>query len=127
WLPLVNGGMVRGVLVMGERQGEVFLDKEDHDILSTLAGQATVTAVNVALLESLRIRLAEMERIQEDLAESQKRLADGREAERLHLAQELHDGPVQELYGVLFELGALSKIPYDETIQPRLVVLQGMT
>jgi len=127
WLPLVNWGTVRGVLVLGERQGEVFLDKEDQDILTTLAGQATVAAVNVALLEALHIRLAEMERIQADLTETQKRLADGREEERLHMAQELHDGPVQELYGILFELGALSKAACDEAAQLRLVALQEMT
>jgi signal transduction histidine kinase len=126
WLPLVNRGTVRGVLVLGERQGEVFLDKEDRDILSTLAGQATVAAVNVALLEALHIRLAEMERIQADLTETRKRLNDGREEERLLLAQELHDGPVQELYGILFELGALSKTSYDEIEHQRLVALQEM-
>jgi signal transduction histidine kinase len=127
WVPLVSWGVLHGVLVIGERQSEVLLDKEDRDILATLAGQATVTAANVALLESLRMRLTEMERIRDNLAETQKRLAEGREEERLHLAQELHDGPVQELYGILFELDALSKRSRGGETWKQLLALQNMT
>lgn len=107
WLPLVSRGRLRGVLIMGERQGDEVLDEEDLDILSTLSEQAAVAAENVALLEMLRARLDQVERIRDELAESQSRLAESREAERLHLAQELHDGPIQDLYGVRFQLGVI--------------------
>jgi PAS domain S-box-containing protein len=42
-----------------------------------------------------------------ELAEVQRRLIDSREAERLHLSQELHDGPLQELQAVNFVLADL--------------------
>jgi signal transduction histidine kinase len=43
-----------------------------------------------------------------ELAEVQRRLLDRVEAERLELAQELHDGPIQELYGLTYQLSFLS-------------------
>lgn len=39
-----------------------------------------------------------------ELAEARRRLAEIREAERLRLARDLHDGAVQELYGIRFGL-----------------------
>lgn len=42
--------------------------------------------------------------IRAELAEVQRRLMDSSEAERLHLAQELHDGPLQDLQGIMFQL-----------------------
>jgi PAS domain S-box-containing protein len=51
-----------------------------------------------------RIRQSERDRV-----ELQQRLIEGREAERLQLAQELHDGPVQELYGVIYILSDLAQ------------------
>jgi signal transduction histidine kinase len=59
------------------------------------------------LTHRLEQEIAERMRITTELAEAQQRLSEGREAERLHLAQELHDGPVQDLYGVRFQLGEL--------------------
>ena len=44
--------------------------------------------------------ITERKQMEIDLVELKRRLMEGREAERLRLAQELHDGPVQELYGL---------------------------
>lgn len=106
WLPLVSRGGLQGVLVLGERQ-EDLLDAGDMDILATVGAQAAVAAENIALLDALRARVAELERLRDELAEVRTRVAQSREAERLRLAQELHDGPVQDLYGVRFRLGGL--------------------
>lgn len=120
WLPLVSRGELRGVLVMGDRQAEELIDQEDLDILATLSEQAAVAAENVALLEMLRSRLKQVEQMHADLAETQGRLAENREVERLHLARELHDGPIQDLYGVRFQLGALADHLSDASGQERL-------
>lgn len=45
---------------------------------------------------------------QEELAEVQHRLLDGLEAERLLLAQEIHDGTIQDLFSVNFQLAEIS-------------------
>jgi signal transduction histidine kinase len=54
-----------------------------------------------------------------ELAEVQRRLIDNTEAERLRLSQELHDGPMQDLYGLSFQLEMLRLLSLDE--QGRLV------
>ncbi len=53
--------------------------------------------------------------MESELAELQRRLIDGMEAERLYLAQELHDSAIQELYGITYQLKALESILQNET------------
>lgn len=43
-----------------------------------------------------------------EMREMRQRLTESREAERLHLAQELHDGPIQDLYGLTYTLKAFT-------------------
>lgn len=45
--------------------------------------------------------------MQAELAEVQRRMIDSGETERLHLAQELHDGPLQDLHGVAYQVNLL--------------------
>ena len=52
--------------------------------------------------------ITERRQMEAELAELQRRLMEGRELERLHLAQELHDGPMQELYGLSYNLQAFA-------------------
>ncbi|HEX7975345.1 MAG TPA: PAS domain S-box protein [Anaerolineales bacterium] len=59
----------------------------------------------VGMLEDI----SESKQMESDLAEMRHRLMEGREAERLHLSQELHDGPVQDLYGLTYQLKAFSQ------------------
>lgn len=48
--------------------------------------------------------ISERKQLESELAEVQQRLLEGRELERIQLAQELHDVPIQDLYGVLYQL-----------------------
>ncbi|MDX9850110.1 MAG: PAS domain S-box protein [Anaerolineaceae bacterium] len=48
--------------------------------------------------------ISEQKRTQAELAEVQHRLLDSQETERLMLAQELHDGTIQELFSINFQL-----------------------
>jgi PAS domain S-box-containing protein len=52
--------------------------------------------------------------IQDELAEVERRLIDSREAERLQLAQELHDGPVQDLLAISYQFNNLQEVFQDE-------------
>lgn len=103
-LPLVSRGELRGVLALGKRQADLILSTEDIEILMLLAAQAAVAAENVGLVETLQARLAEMESIRNDLTEAQRRLAENQEVGRIRLAQELHDGAVQQLLGISYQL-----------------------
>jgi len=48
--------------------------------------------------------ITQRKQMEAELAEVQRRLIENIEAERLSLAQELHDGPVQDLYGISYQL-----------------------
>ena len=60
--------------------------------------------ISASLLErSIRYAI-QRKKVEAELAETQKRLVESSETERLHLARELHDGPLQELIGARFQL-----------------------
>ena len=56
----------------------------------------------IGMLENI----TERKQMEAELIELQRRLMEGRESERIQLAQELHDGPMQDLYGLSFHLKA---------------------
>jgi signal transduction histidine kinase len=62
----------------------------------------------------LRAEINDRKQIEAELAELQRRLMEGREAERLHLAQELHDGPLQDLHNLFLRLGEMELLLSDE-------------
>ena len=51
--------------------------------------------------------ISERKRIEAELAEMRSRMLDSAELERLRLAQELHDGPMQDLHSVTYQIMAL--------------------
>lgn len=55
----------------------------------------------------LEAEIAERKRVQTELTEVQRRLIDRDEAERRELARDLHDGPMQELYALIFQVETL--------------------
>jgi signal transduction histidine kinase len=63
--------------------------------------------------------------VEAELAELQRRLIDSTEAERLTLAQELHDGPMQDLYGIAFQLDAMRNGLVEEERQQQLSAIQN--
>jgi PAS domain S-box-containing protein len=83
------------------------------------------TAALQAINTKLKQEIAERKRTQAELAEVQRRLTESREAERVRLAQDLHDGPVQELYGVSFRLSGLKEALPDEAEQNGLAAVQS--
>jgi PAS domain S-box-containing protein len=73
-----------------------------------------ITAEAVRAAETLRwmIRdIRERKQAQAELEEVKRRLVESRDWERLQMARELHDGPVQDLYGVAFQLRAIQDAP----------------
>lgn len=74
-------------------------------IVGTLA---LIIVVGGGLLLWLWTRLSAEQRRRAALARSRKYLAEGREKERKRLAQEIHDGPVQDLHGLHMHLKSLA-------------------
>jgi signal transduction histidine kinase len=60
-----------------------------------------------AAIEALKEEIASRQRAQAEVAELRGRLTESREAERLFLAQELHDGPIQDLFALSYNLTSL--------------------
>jgi PAS domain S-box-containing protein len=58
----------------------------------------------ILMVEDISLR----KQMEAELAEVQRRLIASREKERLYLAQELHDDPLQELYGLMYQLEDVS-------------------
>ncbi|HYE96856.1 MAG TPA: sensor histidine kinase, partial [Rubricoccaceae bacterium] len=74
---------------------------------------------------SQRGRLRRSEQRRAELAEAQRRLSESREQERLHLARELHDGPVQDLYSANLQLAmAIEALHANGTLKTALETLQ---
>jgi signal transduction histidine kinase len=97
YVPLTTDEKSLGVLLLGPKQDDVFFDPVDMDILQTLKEQATLAVENVLLMSDLQQALGAMEAIQQ-------RLLAVREEERRVLAWELHDGPVQDLVALSYQL-----------------------
>jgi len=72
--------------------------------VSLVKDEAGTPQFVIAMIENI----SERKEMESELAEVRRRLIDSREAERLQLSQEIHDGPMQELYGVSFQVDALS-------------------
>jgi PAS domain S-box-containing protein len=62
-----------------------------------------------AAIEALKEEVISRKHAQAEVAELRGRLSESRESERLFLAQELHDGPIQELFALSYKLTALSE------------------
>jgi PAS domain S-box-containing protein len=101
--------------------------------VSMVKDEAGTPQFVVAISENIN----ERKEMEDELAEVRRRLIDSREAERLYLSQEIHDGPMQELYGISFSLDMLQddaavdevsetlgrmKVQLKETIQALRVI-----
>jgi PAS domain S-box-containing protein len=58
--------------------------------------------------------ITDRKQMEAELAEVQRRLIESAESERTYLAQELHDGPIQDLYAVSFQLKSMNSAINDQ-------------
>ncbi len=80
-----------GSIIWGNWTASLVRDSEDHPQYA------------ISMIEDITFR----KHMQSELLEVQRQLEAGREQERLRLAQELHDDPLQELYGVIYQIEAI--------------------
>ncbi len=99
-------------LVKGKRKNYVIEKRYMHIDGRPIWARVTASLVHVqdhegqfviAIVENINTQ----KEIENELSELQRRLMRGRETERLQLAQELHDGPLQELIDITFQLKEL--------------------
>jgi signal transduction histidine kinase len=100
WVPLMRGGELHGIWLLGERSNGLRYTSKDLNWLTTLARQAAV------VLET--IRYAEQEKhIANEMQTLYHQAISARESERKRLSRELHDGVLQDLCAVIRDLKAL--------------------
>ncbi len=102
WVPLVAGGDLQGILLIGPKTEGDYFTHEDEHILTILARQAGIAAANVRLAEQIRAG-------QHELALAHQQVLVGREQEQRRLAREVHDGAIQDLLSVNFALARWRK------------------
>ena len=86
-----------GWLLLGEKREDDFFEDADVKILQTLREQATLAAENVLLFDGLRETARALE-------VAQQQLLTAREQERRILSWQLHDGPLQDLVALSYDL-----------------------
>jgi signal transduction histidine kinase len=100
WVPLMRGIDLRGLWVLGERQGGALrYANEDLRWLTAMGRQAAI------VLEALHH--AEQERwVADEMRALYRQMVTAREGERGRIARELHDGVLQDLCAVTRDLRA---------------------
>ncbi len=96
-LPLFSGGNLQGILVVGGRTDDDPWRNDDFAVLTILGRQIGATIHNLLLLEAVSAGRNELARVHRQFVLSQER-------EQRQLAQELHDGAVQHLLGISYQL-----------------------
>jgi PAS domain S-box-containing protein len=105
--PAVLSGMIEAheAALAGETTSYE-LEIEGHFIHAYVQPYANMYGERIGCI-GMAIDITENRRLQTETEELKSRLLDAAESERLQLAQELHDGPMQELYAMTYALEAL--------------------
>jgi PAS domain S-box-containing protein len=88
---------------------------------SPVRGQDGAVKYIVAVVENITAH----KQIEAELSELQRRLRQGRDMERLRLAQDLHDGPLQEIIGVSYSVQELINSIQDEASREQLQAIRA--
>ena len=81
-----------------------------HLIISLVRDTNKAPRFVIKMIEDITAR----KQMEAELAEVQHRLLPSPEQERIRLAQELHDDPMQDLYGILYQLNDFDEVLKDE-------------
>jgi signal transduction histidine kinase len=84
-----------GRIECGEKEGG--FDTSDHDLVATLAAQATTAIANVRLTAQLSRQL-------DELVRSRARLVSAQDRERRRIERDIHDGAQQEVVAMITKL-----------------------
>lgn len=123
--------LLRTSLTQGCQGPVILLTSQDNRTIDLEAMQAGAVdylikgELTAALLERTIRYALQQKQIRAEAIETRQRLTDSREAERLRLAQRLHEGPLQDLIGLRFHLGVLLGGLTDDAAKNQLAFVQG--
>ena len=104
WVPLMRGVDVRGLWLLGSRDGGLLYSPEDLRWLTAVGRQAAVVLDAIHYAERERRAASEIRTLYQQVV-------DAREVERGRLSRELHDGVLQDLCAVTRDLKASEAQP----------------
>jgi PAS domain S-box-containing protein len=118
-----------GELVSGQRKNYIMEKRYLAKDGQVVWGRMTASAVynpdgRVQFVIGMVENITASKQIETELGELRRRLMQGRENERLRLAQELHDGPLQEIMAVTFQLQPLENSLNQEADRSQLEAVQ---
>lgn len=87
-----------------------------HQTASLVRSSGRAPRFAMVLIENITRQRA----LEGELSELRNRLVASREVERTRLAQDLHDGPLQDLYGVFFQVNLLLPDVKDDKLRSEL-------
>ena len=121
WVPLMRGTRLRGMWLLGEREGQLRYSPEDLRCLTSIARESAAVLETMTFAEQERQTALEMRALY-------RQVVTAREGERGRLSRELHDGVLQDLCAVTRDLRALEtqSDPDGPTYDP-LVIRSGET
>ena len=102
WVPLLSASTLQGIIGIGPRRNGKSFSSNERMILATLAFQSAAAIHNSQLL-------ATIQQNHQDLATAHRQLLMAREQERRQLASDLHDGAVQQLLGISYQVYVLQQ------------------
>jgi PAS domain S-box-containing protein len=117
-------------LVKGKRHGysieKRYVHKNGHPVWTSVTASLVLGPDRQAQFVILMVENITLKKeIENELKELQNRLMRGREMERLKIAQDLHDGPLQELIGISFQVKGLHDPPLEAPEQEQLENIQA--
>ena len=77
WAPVMVKGILRGLVILGQKRKDALFSREDLEIFSTLAGQIGVSMENADLYDHLRAEMRKLQEMQDQLVQAEKLSAVG--------------------------------------------------
>ena len=116
-----------GYLDLGYEDRALVIQVSQRFDLYVLGTLIVVILAGGVLLLWLWRRLTKERRRREALVRSRRYLTEGREKERERLAQEIHDGPVQDLHGLHMQLKSMPDAPDPDRMETMAEELMRVT
>ncbi len=125
----LSRALLKGEVVIGEEMTFVRGDGT-KGVLYACAAPILDANGNTIAGVVIDVDITTQKRVQEELlarqaqVEAQRRLLDQREQERLQIARDLHDGPIQDLLGVVYEIQNMKENFADAALRDKLQAVQ---
>jgi signal transduction histidine kinase len=118
-IPITNKGAIVGIFLLGPKIGGETFSGEDLNILAVVARQIGVSIQNVKLLDEVRRRALEVDKLHQEIVRT-------REEEQKRLARELHDEIIQALVGLNYHLSHLDVTGADRVREEVRAIIQNV-